>query len=972
MEPERWERIKDVCTAALAIDAAERDAFLDHVCGVDAALRAEVTSLLSCAPQAEGFLEMPASHPSLLEDELAGPEAEAAGTSREADRTAHDLTGQKILHYHIIEKIGEGGMGVVYRAEDTRLGRSVALKFVSSALSADTHALDRLRREAQSISALSHPRICTLYDVGEHDGRTFLVLEYLDGPTLAAMLARGPLPPQEALTFALQIAEGLEAAHALGIVHRDLKPANVMVTATGLKLLDFGLAKTTVATMAGSRFQTTVALTNDSVVIRGTIPYMSPEQLEAGPVDARADIWAVGTILYEMLAGKRAFEAPSQASLIASILDREPPSLAAVAPLTPPSLGEIVAKCLTKSPDERWASAHDLADALRRARESIGLPTTGTTRIPSTRRAAFAVTLLVLAIVAAMFTLRTPSRRFTIALPPDKPLAPGGIMPEAADRPALALTRDGRRLAYVAKIGSMTQICVREMSSGIVVALSGTEGGHSPFFSPDGAFLAFFAEGKLKKMRSAGGAVETVADAPNPYGGTWGDDGWIYFTRHSQEGIHKIRADGIGGVEVVTPNLARMPELLSTGKGLLATTGEGTYLIAGPATRRFVVRGFGARLLPTGHLLYALPGRLLASSFDIGHIDPAAPSITLIDDLRTGSFGVAQFAFGHDGTLVYATGRPQSMTSFVWVDRHGRTRSAGLSEARYSTFDISPDGKRLVVGEEAADGRVTQLWLIGLQDHRKSSLTARVTGGEPGWNAYPRWTPDGRGVVFFRRTEEGVFQLALQTIDAGAEPVELWSNNRGSAGSLVPMSFSPDGTAMIAFGALRPGGYDLVRFRRDERTGLWNQGPDTVLATPYSEYFGEVSPDGRWLLFTSDHSGRDEIYVTSYPTPGDMHKVSRDGGHKAAWNGSSEIVYKVGTEMYSVDVTLTPHFRAGQPKLLFAGAFPNIPGFDFSVAPGGREFLMLENKEFLQPTTALTVVTNVFDDLKRRAPARPR
>jgi eukaryotic-like serine/threonine-protein kinase len=967
MDPERWQRVKDLCNGALDLDTASRDAFLDHECREGAALHAEVRSLLSCAPQADGFLETAGGHPSSLRAEPGAPDARTSPLFAVADRDACDLAGQRILHYNIIERVGEGGMGVVYRAEDSRLGRSVALKFLSDALSGDHQALDRFRREARTIAALNHPRICTLHDVGAHGGRTFLVLEYLDGRTLAATLARGPIPLHKALDIAAQILEGLEAAHARGIVHRDLKPGNVMVTATGVKLLDFGLAKATATSVVMPPLESAPMSITDSTLILGTIPYMSPEQLEARPVDARTDIWALGTILYEMIAGRRAFEAASQASLVASILDREPPRLAAMAPLTPPVVDHVVARCLAKSPDERWAASRDLADAIRAVRDGAAIgPLATVPARPTAWRAAVAATVLLLGVAVAM---RTPPRRFTIVLPADKPLAPGAIMPEAADRPALALSRDGQRLAYVAQIADTTQICIRDMSTGTVVPLPGSEAGHSPFFSPDGAGLAFFAEGKLKKALVAGGVVDSIADAPNPYGGTWGDDGWIYFTRHSQEGVHRVRADAASAVEVVTPGLARMPEVLGPGQGLLATTGEGTYLVAGPQGRRFVVRGFGARLLPTGHLLYALAGRLVASRFDIARLDLAAATVTVLDDLRTAPFGVAQFAFGHDGTLVYATGRPQTMTSFVWVDREGRTRSAGLPEAKYSAFDLSPDGTRLALGVEAADGRVTELQLVGLADHQKSSLTARVTLGEPGLNSYPRWTPDGHGVVSFKRSGEGVFQLTLQVVDGSVEPVELWSNRRGGSSYFVPMAFAPDGT-LIALGTMRPGSFDIVRFVRDERSGLWTHGPEIVLATPYSEYFGQVSPDGRWLLFTSDQSGRDEIYVTSYPTPGVMRRVSSGGGHKAAWNGTSEIVYKVGTEMYAVDVALAPSFRAGQPKRLFTGAFPNVPGFDFAVAPGGQEFLMLENKGFLQAATTLTVITGFFEDLNRRAPVR--
>lgn len=330
---------------------------------------------------------------------------------------------------------------------------------------------------------------------------------------------------------------------------------------------------------------------------------------------------------------------------------------------------------------------------------------------------------------------------------------------------------------------------------------------------------------------------------------------------------------------------------------------------------------------------------------------------------------MAQFAVANDGTLVYAPGRASTMTTPVWVNRQGHTRPVGLPEATYSSFDLSPDGGRLVFGLEAPDGRVTQLWLYDIQRQRKSPLTGRVTSGEETWNAYPRWTPDGRGVVYFRIPAAGRFQIALQRVDEGGEPSGLWSNTPPQPGYLTPVSFTPDARAMLAFGPINPGSIDIVRFGIDARSGLWTRGPESVLATSYSEYFGQVSPDGRWMLFTSDRSGRDEIYVTSYPVPGVMHKVSRDGGHKAVWIGASEIVYKFGAEMHAVAVTLGPEFRAGEPRLLFAGDFPNIPGLDFAVAPGGREFLMLENPDILRPTTTLTVITNVVDDLDRRAPS---
>jgi eukaryotic-like serine/threonine-protein kinase len=979
VNPDRWRRVKEICGSALERPPEDREGFVASSCAGDASLRAEVDSLLANASQIEGFLQVPA---------MPGTTAPPGGNATGA---AIDLTGKTILHYAITEKIGEGGMGVVYKATDVRLGRIVALKFLPEAVSCDRLALERFRREARAASRLNHPRICTLHDIAEHDGRTFLVLECLDGETLAATLARGPMPLAKALDVGAEIADALSAAHAEGIVHRDLKPGNVMLTKTGAKLLDFGLAKLSgsgrpALSAAGSVESLSAA---DWGLVAGTVPYMAPEQLEGRPVDARTDVWALGAILYEMVAGRRAFDAPSQASLIAGILERQPAALAEIQPLTPPLLAHVVTKCLAKSQDDRWGSASDVAHLLRLIRNpgSVSRPVEKSTR----RRAVWrwgglaAVLLVALALLAAAVWLprarveparsaATPTgtpHRFTISLPPDLPLAPGGSMQEAHDRPVLALSHDGTRLAYVAQVGSTTQICVRDMAdivSGRVSQLAGTEGGHSPFFSPDGSRLAFFAEGKLKWTTLTGGNAVTLADAPNPFGGSWGTDGWIYFTRQPNEGVQKVRWDA-GDVLMVTPSLLRMPERLDRGPCLLGTAGEGTFCVdEATQKQRLVVSGYGARYVQTGHLVYALPGRLLAASYDIEKGVVTSRSAPVFEDLRTAPFGIAQFTIGHDGTLIYATGTAQNLSSFVWVDRNGGARPMGLPAAPYSAFDLSPDGTRLAYGVEDADGRITQVFVRNLLTARTTPVAPRVSTGQPPWIAYPRWSDDSH-LLCFARTQAGVLQIVMHSLDAGEEPVELWVSEPGGPTYLNPMSITPDRSALIAYGQSKGRGLDIFRLRAPGPGGRWTQGPEPLLATESSDYFGEVSPDGRWLLFTSDRLGRNQVYVTSYPVPGPTCQISRDGGHKPAWaRGGKEIVYKYGGTMYVAAVKAGARFEAAEPRRLFEGPYPNIPGFDFAIGPSG-EFVMLENPAFFRPATTLTVVTNFFDVLQGLAPS---
>lgn len=887
------------------------------------------------------------------------------------------VPGATVSHYRMLGEAGRGGTGVVYRAEDLHLGRIVALKVLPGELSDYAPALGRLRREARMIASLNHPCICTVYELGEASGRLFLAMEYLEGETLRARIGRGAIGRAEFYRIVGQLISALGAAHGQGIVHRDIKPENIFLLGDGrAKILDFGLAKPAPpgSGAGGQHIEESLFQSVPGLVV-GTVPYMAPEQVRGGEADHRSDIFSLGCVLYEMLSGHGPFQGPTPTAIIHSILHEDPPPLA---PLDS-ALDGVVRRCLDRDATQRFQSVAELGAAL-----GTLAPKAAATRATAHwdrwwRRAALAGGGLVALVAAGVFAARLapraptplrPSQRLTITLPEDAPLAAPGQVSPSHDRPAIALSPDGTKLAYVAQMRDATRICIRDMTTGKVTPLPGTEGGHTPFFSPDGDALGFFGGNQLQRISLNGGGPLALADAPNPWGAVWAPDGTIYFSRHEGEGVQRVAGDG-GPVQVISNGPHSMPEPLRGGPSVLVTFTIETYRVDPGQAPMFVVDGFNARYVPAGYVVYAVHGGLWAAPFDENRREPAGRSVELCEDLRTAVYGVAQFTFSRDGTLVYVPGIPQMKTIFVWVDRDGRRHPLDLPEVVHSAFDLSPDGEKLaytvVGGTRIGEANI---FMYEFAKQTSSRMTARSVDGRPPLNIYPRWSVDSTHLAFVRYTQSGV-QLVWAAADGSAPPEVLWASGAKGPRVLYPMPFSADGSILPLFSQSVNSSYDLY-WAPVDRTGRPDVEKRTLLlGTPFGEALGSLSPDGRWMVYASDESGRYEIYVTSFPKPGAIHRISRSGGREPIWNPKGgEILYLDGSDMYSVEVAATPAFRASEPKLLFSGPFPDVPGFGYDITADGQRFLMLENREMLRPTRQLTVVTNFFDELGRRMPQR--
>jgi Tol biopolymer transport system component len=786
-------------------------------------------------------------------------------------------------------------MGEVYKARDTRLGREVAIKVLPPHLSKDAEPRQRFEREARAIAALSHPHICAIHDVGSQDGVEYLVMELLEGQTLADRLDKGALPPDQALKFGVEIADALDRAHCAGIVHRDLKPGNIMLTKSGVKLLDFGLAKFKPGSdhvFASAQSAASQPLT-DKGAIMGTFQYMAPEQLKGKEADPRADIFALGCVLYEMATGKEAFAHASQASLVSAILKQEPKPVPELRPMDPPAFERLVKTCLAIDPEDRWQSARDVRNEL------IWIAQTGSeagasvlaSRRRIRERAAWMVAgfALVVALIAAVKAVR----RMPILHPIKAAILPpqGARFSSNSTAPnLLALSPDGARLAYCAHSGmGADRLWIQTLDSGEARSLEGTEGASQPFWSPDGRSLGFFAHRKLKRVGADGGPVVTLATAINPRGGTWNATGTILFTPNYASPVFRVPAEGGVATAVTRLDKAageathRYPEFLPDGRHFLylarspgAGAGAEPVVYAGSIDapdRKRVVKVASNVAYASGHLLFMRQGVLVAQPFDLGTLATRGEAVSIAANARMDErYSRGSFSVSANGVLAYQTGMLLRRDVLRRYDRSGRALDT-LGEPT-TFFDdgsptISPDGSRAAVailGERGISG----IWLV----NTKSGVRSRFTLDDDDHTS-AAWLPDGSHLAMEGGPERAT-RLLLKAADGSGTVQELIERR---ASSVAACSISPTGRFLLFTEETEKTGSDILILPLVE-----GGAPTPLAATAAQEDGAQFSPNGRFVAYSSDATGQVEIYVAAFPRPGDTWQVSLEGGREPRWS----------------------------------------------------------------------------------------
>ncbi len=869
--------------------------------------------------------------------------------------------------YEIVELIGEGGMGSVYLANDTRLGRQVALKSVRREFIEDPGAMARLTREARLLAALNHPHIATIYGFEEAAGEPFLILELVPGPTLADRLVQGPLPTRECLVLAAQIAAAVEAAHAQGIIHRDLKPGNIKVTPDGsVKVLDFGLAKALEpdpSSRAASNGSTVGASRTALGTILGTPAYMSPEQARGHTVDTRTDIWAFGCVLYDMLTGKPAFDGGTSSDTMAAVLTRDPDWSLLPSDLPTP-VRCLLRRTLVKDSQRRL---RDIGDARIELEDVLTSPPDAGTLSSEARSTALRSPVAWWWIAAGAVAIAALSAAATWVAKPSHPAAgrppvqfgiplPEGHHLDGLDFPAVALSPADTHVAYVASGGGPQQIFVRSLAGLDAQPITGTEGALSPFFSADGQWIGFFAGGKLKKVQVTGGPVLTICDASIGFGGTWTPRGTIIYAPDNGSALLEVPADGGTPRPVTKLDTARgefshrWPELLPGGRAILYTVGtEGSWddaeIVAQSlenGERNTVVQGgTNPKYRSDGTLLFARGGSVLALPFDPGTLRAKGAPAQVLAGVLESSDGAMELGASPGGSIVYVAGDASGASrSLVWVDRQGNIQPLASPRRAYAAPRVSPDGRTLAVS--IAGGLQEDIWTY---DVARNALTRVTSEG----GSSPVWSSDGDRIIF-SASRGGRPNLFWRRFGVDAADERLANSNHAE----VPSSSSSTGRRLVALVETDPNyGRDIVLLDPVDRTSR------RFLSTVANESAPAFSPDGRWLALVSDQSGRDEVYVTALNGPARLVRVSTDGGSEPVWRrNGAELFYRQGNLMMAATVTSTPAPSVQAPHVLFQGTFDAgvaaRPAYD--VSADGARFLMVANDTAGRPRQELRVV----------------
>jgi eukaryotic-like serine/threonine-protein kinase len=882
--------------------------------------------------------------------------------------------GTKLGPYEIQSPLGAGGMGEVYRARDTRLDRAVAIKILPAHLSDNPEAKQRFDREARAVSSLNHPNICTLHDVGHHEGTDYLVMEFLEGETLAARLIRGPLPPAQVLKCGIEICEGLETAHKKGVVHRDLKPGNIMLTKSCAKLMDFGLAKAT-APIASSYSSLTMTLSTPAGshpltaqgTVVGTFQYMSPEQVEGKEADPRSDIFALGAVLYEMATGKRAFEGKTTASVIAAVLAAEPQPISAIQPMSPPSLDRVVKTCIAKDPDERFQNVHDVKLQLQWIAEGgsqAGVPAPVAAQRKTRDRVAWIVAAVAVlaALALSLIHFREPAPQARVVrstiLPPDN-----GTFVFLGRTSAPMLSPDGRNVVFLARVAGVTQLWVRALDSFKPHALAGTEDAYGAFWSPDSRNIGFFAQGKLKRIAAAGGPPLILCDVDQARGGSWNRQDIILFAKYPGE-IYRIPASGGVPQQVTHLDLSRhdtthkWPYFLPDDNhflymaSTLGTASDENVIFAGSLdgnADRILFHATSPVAYDSGYLLYIVNKTLMARPFDAAKLEFTGDPVPVAEGVqfdRTYSSGV--FSASGTGMLLYQTGNASSERKLDLLDASGKTLSPlsdplSSSEAQVSSDGkpvayvlmdvnnggarISPDGKRVAYVLLDANSGKADIWIYDIASGNRTRLTI-----DPVLSQFPVWSHDSTKIAY-SSTRSGKPVTYVKSANGMGLEQKLWE----PAFSATPNDWTLDSKTLTEQDRAQAGAKARLLMVPADGKGE----PTTLLEVPGANVVNSrLSADNRWIAYQSDETGRYEVYVSAFPKPAGRLQISQAGGRLPTWRMDGKELYYLDPDGKLMAAELHENngsLQVAASRVLFSIKMTTGNGYD--AFPDGKKFL---------------------------------